>query len=61
MNIDLYDLKGIKTFLEEQITAWKENKNIKTGDRNLILKYERRNLAKRLADEFNRLFDEYEK
>lgn len=61
VNIDLYDLKGIKTFLEEQITAWKENKNIKTGDRNLILKYERRNLAKRLADEFNRLFDEYEK
>ena len=59
VNMDLYDLKGIRNFLEDQITDWKEDKNIKTGDRKLILKYERKNLTKSLTDEFNRLFNEH--
>lgn len=52
MNMDLYDANSTEKFLTMHVTAWKNNKKIVDKKREIIQKYERRNLTKMLVDEF---------
>lgn len=54
VNMDLDDSEGIKKYLGYQIALWRRGENISVNDFKSIQKYERRNLTRALADEFNR-------
>lgn len=53
VNMDLNDSEGVKKYLRNQIAAWRMDENIGVTNPEVIQKYERKNLTRMLANEFN--------
>lgn len=53
VNLDLDDIEGINHFLRQQIAVWKTEKKLDIDTRETIQKYERKNLTRILAKEFD--------